>query len=222
MRRSLVRSLSPRSVPLALAFSLLPLALACSKHTSVSESQCAAGDWETIGYRDGALGWRSSRLLAHQDVCIPLGVTPDRMAYQRGWKQGIEEFCNPDNGYALALPGTGHDNVCPAHLRDAFLAAYDRGWNLYSAQARVDEIEETIANHRQRLVAIEQEMVATATAQLDPLLLPAHRIQLAARVKQLYDEKGRITAEIPQLERELQARTAELEALNRSMAAVTR
>jgi hypothetical protein len=63
-------------------------------------------------------------------------------------------------------------------------------------------------------------MVMTVSAQLDPLLLPAHRIQLAARVKQLYDEKNRLKTEIPALEQELTIRTRELETLNEQMAAV--
>lgn len=196
---------------------LVSTALACAKNTSVSESQCTAGDWETIGYRDGALGYRSSRLLAHQDACIPHGVTPDRGAYQLGWRQGIEEFCDPANGFELGQSGDGHDNVCPAPQRDAFLAAYDRGRTLFVARDRVLSLEQAIAYRTQRIEAIGEEVVVTASAQLNPLLLPDERIQLAARVKRLYDEKTRLASEIPGLEAELQVRTSELEALDRSM-----
>lgn len=195
--------------------------LACSKDVSVSESQCAAGDWETIGYRDGALGWRSSRLLAHQDACIPHGVTPDRVAYQTGWRQGIEEYCDPTNGFEVGLSGEGHDNVCPVPQRDAFLAAYDRGRTLFVARDRVDSLERAIAYRTQRIEAIGEEIVVTASAQLNPLLLPDERIALAARVKRLYDEKTRLAAEIPALEGELEVRTSELEALDRSMASAS-
>jgi hypothetical protein len=197
---------------------LVSTGLACARNASVSESQCAAGDWETIGYRDGALGYRSSRLLAHQDACVPHGVTPDRSAYQVGWQQGIAEFCQPDNGFELGRSGEGHANVCPAPQRDAFLAAFDRGRSLYAAGARVREVENAIAQKTLRLRTIDEEMVATASAQLDPMLLPAHRIQLAARVKTLYDEKTRLAAEIPALEEELRLRVRELEALDGAMA----
>lgn len=197
---------------------LLAAALGCARNASVSESQCAAGDWETIGYRDGALGYRPSRLLAHQDACIPHGVTPDRSAYQVGWRRGIGEFCHPDNGYALGLEGEGHDNVCPEPHRDAFLAAWNEGRTLYVAQSRVTEVENAIALKSQRLQGIDEEIAAVASAQLNPTLLPAQRVQLAARVKALYDEKLRLRAEIPQLEQELGARTRELEALSGSIA----
>lgn len=210
-----------RSIALALLL-LLSTGLACARNGSVSESQCAAGDWETIGYRDGALGYRSSRLLAHQDACVPHGVTPDRAAYQAGWQQGIAEFCQPDNGFELGRSGEGHANVCPASQREAFVAAYERGRSLFAAEARVREVENAIAQKTHRLHTIDEEMVATASAQLDPMLLPAHRIQLAARVKTLYDEKLRLAAEIPALEEELRIRTRDLEALDRSLASAAR
>lgn len=204
--------------PILLIPLLVVLGLGCARDASVSESQCAAGDWETIGYRDGALGHRPSRLLAHQDACIPHGVTPDRDAYQLGWRRGIGAFCHPDHGYALGLEGEGHDNVCPDPHRDAFLSAWNAGRRVYVAQARVEEIERAIALKSQRLNGIDEEIAATASAQLDPTLLPAQRVQLAARAKALYDEKLRLRAEIPPLEQELGERTRELEALGRSIA----
>lgn len=211
-----------RSLALACLASLLPLplVLACAHAPSVSESQCAAGDWQTIGYRDGALGFHASRLLEHQDACVPHGVTPDRAAYQLGWQEGIVEFCTPRNAYEIGLRGDPVDSACPAPLRDAFVSAWDRGHRLCVARDRVAEIEQAIASKTLRLETIDEEMIVTASAQLDPLLLPAHRIQLAARVKQLYDEKVRLTAEIPALEKELAIRTSELEELNQKMAAI--
>lgn len=197
---------------------LLSTSFACSRNGSVSESQCAAGDWETIGYRDGALGYRSSRLLAHQDACIPHGVTPDRAAYQLGWRQGIVEFCDPTHGFEVGQSGAGHDNVCPADQRDAFLAAFERGRTLFVARDQVASLEQAIGYRTQRIEAIREELVVVASAQLNPMLLPEQRIQLAARLKRLYDEKTRLTAEIPSLEAELRVRTSELEALDRSMA----
>ncbi len=160
---------------------LVSTGLACSKNASVSESQCAAGDWETIGYRDGALGYRSSRLLAHQDACIPHGVTPDREAYQTGWRQGIEEFCDPANGFEVGQSGEGHGNVCPAPQRDAFLAAFDRGRTLFVARDRVDSLAQAIAYRTQRIEAIGEELVVTASAQLNPMLLPDEPVKPSLR-----------------------------------------
>ena len=51
---------------------LLAIAL-LSGCATLSESQCAANDWQTVGYSDGARGQDSSRLLNHQNACMKHG-----------------------------------------------------------------------------------------------------------------------------------------------------
>ena len=92
----------------------------CASGGSVSENQCIAGDWQTMGYRDGAAGYRSSRLLKHQDACVEHGIVPDRNGYMLGWEQGAREFCQPNNGFDLGARGAGHNNICPVDIREAF------------------------------------------------------------------------------------------------------
>lgn len=210
-----------RLIRLSLALLLLVTALACAKNASVTESQCTAGDWETIGQRDGAQGWASSRLLAHQDACVPHGVTPDRVAYQRGWKLGIAEFCDPHHGFELGQSGVDHENVCPVPHRAAFLAAYERGYAIHQAHARVEAVQSALASKTVRLETIDEEIALVAAAQLDPLLMPAQRVQLVVRVKTLFEEKSRLANEIPQLEEELRVRTRELEQIDAAMASTS-
>ncbi|MBW2232031.1 MAG: hypothetical protein JRH17_16745, partial [Deltaproteobacteria bacterium] len=68
---------------------------------------------------------------------------------------------------------------------------------------------------------VKEEMVSTATAQLNPLLTPAARIELLAKIERLNGEKNRLAAQIPQLEDEFARKADDLEELNRSMAALT-
>jgi len=204
------------------AATLLALvSLACADHATMSESQCTAGDWQTIGYRDGAIGLRSTRLLAHQDACVPHDVIPQRDQYMLGWREGIREFCDPDNAFQVGRSGRVHRNVCPADQRDDFLAAYKEGRKLHLAEAAVFELEERIQSSRMRLQVVEQEIVESATAQLNPVLTPAQRIELVAKVQRLDDERRSLEAEIPQLEAELVLRTNELEELSQSMASLS-
>lgn len=213
-----------RRSALAFSFSVaVATTFACAhdRDASMSKSQCAAGDWETVGYRDGTLGEPASRLLAHQDACVPRGFVPDRLAYQHGWQQGIAEYCIPENGFVVGERGEDHANVCPAAQRGAFLAAFERGRNLWLARDRVASLERAVAGHRLRLESIDGEIAVVVAAQIDPTLLPVQRVELAARVKQLYDEKARLRGELPALEAELQRRAAELERLGASLAATS-
>lgn len=180
---------------------------------SVSESQCIAGDWQTVGYRDGANGYRSTELLAHQNACVKHGVIPDRASYMAGWEKGVREYCEANNGYDVGTSGYGHNNVCPDDQREAFLAAYHDGRQLYLARSEVNNLEQAISQREYRLDEIKMELVSSATQQFDPTLTPAARVDLLALTERLAEEQGRINAELPQMRRELAFKTQQLAAL---------
>ena len=194
---------------------------ACAGQSTVSENQCAAGDWQTLGYRDGVNGYRSSRLLEHQDACVEHGVVPDRAEYMVGWEQGVREYCEPNNGFYVGERGWQHNNVCPADLRVGFLSAYKEGRSLYQARVDVANLEWAIDQKTARLPEVNTQIVSAAAAQLNGELPPAERIDLAARVQRLYAEKERLRAEIPDLEAELAIKSRELDRLEQSLASIT-
>lgn len=181
--------------------------------TSISESQCLAGDWETVGYRDGVHGYRSTELLEHQNACVKHGIVPDRSAYMVGWERGIREYCVADNAFDVGARGDGHNNVCPDDQRDAFLSAYHDGRQLYLARVEVANLEQAIGQREYRLEQVKAGIVSTATQQLDPTLPPAARVDLLAATERLAEEKGRIEAELPQLRQQLSFKTQQLAAL---------
>lgn len=191
----------------------------CSGNPSVTENQCIAGDWQTVGYRDGVSGLRSTQLLRHQDACVEHNVIPDRASYMVGWNEGVREYCSPNNAFAVGERGERYYNVCPTALETDFQVAYKEGRQLYLARAAVNTLERKIAEREHRLEVVKAEIVSSATSQLDPLLTPAQRIDLVAYTQRLTEEKSRILAELPELEDELVQKTAELDHLSQSLAA---
>jgi len=181
-----------REIPLKLvvvAAILLGVA-GCSGNPSVSESQCIAGDWQTVGYRDGVNGLRSTQLLQHQDACMQYDVMPDRDTYMVGWKQGVREYCNPHNAFVTGERGQRYYNVCPAAMDHNFQVAYQEGRKLYLARAAVANLERKIAERENRLEVVKVEIVTSATSQLDPTLTSAQRIDLIAYTQRLAEENA--------------------------------
>lgn len=194
---------------------LVVIATLCGcQSQSVSQSQCLAGDWETIGYRDGADGYRSTQLLEHQNACVKHGIIPDRAAYMAGWERGVREYCVADNGFDVGARGDGHNNICPDDQRDAFLSAYHDGRQLYLARADVANLEQAVGQREYRLEQVKAGIVSSAAEQLDPTLPPAARVDLLATTERLAEEKGRIEAELPRLRQELALKTQTLAALH--------
>jgi hypothetical protein len=200
-------------------FSLLGLMLAgCAGKPSMSEHQCAVGDWQTVGYRDGVNGRRSTALLTHQDACMEHGVAPNRAAYMLGWEEGAREYCQPNNGFHIGERGWSHNNICPQELQAGFLTAYQEGQRLYQARVAVSNLEWEIDQKTSRLASIKSEIISAGAAQLNSELSVEERVQLGARVQRLLDEQARLKQEIPALEAELAIKSRELDKLSRTVA----
>jgi hypothetical protein len=201
------------------AILLICLALASCRSATVSESQCVAGDWQTIGYRDGSAGVTSTQLLRHQDACVPHGVIPDRSEYLLGWDRGVRVYCQAANGYTVGEQGGRYtNNLCPEDLRGGFITAYREGLRLYQARAEVAALERLIQRKEQRLEHLKREIVASGTAQLNDELTTEQRIELLATTQRLIEERSAVEAELPRRARELAYKERQLVALQATLA----
>ena len=202
-----------RTMCLAGAFALL--ASGCA---SLSESQCVAGDWQTVGYTDGAAGKPSSQLLKHQNACVKHGVVPDRNGYLAGWDDGIEIFCQPQNGFNQGERGAGFTNVCPNHLKHAYNDAYQQGRTLYQARAEISRLQSARNAKKRRLDTLADEIAATESQLIHGDLTPVERYELIDETKALAQEQGQLEQEIEQLTAEIAVKQDRLEDLSVSLA----
>ena len=205
----------------SLGLMIIALAIAgCAGKPTVTENQCAAGDWYSIGYRDGQNGLHSSQLLKHQDACVEHGFYPDRPTYIAGWNEGVTLFCDPNNAFHLGETGRGHNNVCQGDARQPFLRAYSDGRSLFLARRAVIDLERALAQNDARLEAVRQRIVSTATSQLDPDLTAADRIELVAETHRLTEERHQLALDRPAIERDLVEAQIALDHLQQSLAHV--
>ncbi len=187
----------------------------CGNRQSLSQHQCAAGDWQTVGLLDGRSGYDQTRLLVHQNSCGPHGVVPDSNAYRLGWQEGIHSYCDPQRGYDLGQRGKAHPNVCPSELRREFRESYDDGRSLYLARGAVARLERLLDQNEARLQNIDGEIIDATSAQLDPTLTAKERVDLLAETKALLQEKEQLRESLPPLAEDLaqaRSRLATLEA----------
>ena len=190
--------------------------IGCASNPSVTEHQCRAGDWQTIGYRDGVAGVDKSRLLAHQEACGEFSIVPDRDAYLMGWNEGIPLFCTHANGYSAGERGATRNLVCDREASEGFGAGYEQGREIFIALSQVNAIRNQIAAGEGRLLVIEDEMLAVTSAQLEPSLTAQDRVALLADLKRLADEKARLQSELPYLVADLDEAQNKLERLRES------
>ncbi|MCZ6888441.1 MAG: DUF2799 domain-containing protein [Gammaproteobacteria bacterium] len=185
---------------------------------SLSESQCIASDWETIGYTDGSQGRSNSYLLKHQNACVKHGVVPDRTAYHDGWNQGIRQYCRPQNGFVQGERGAAYSNICPSTLEVGFHAAYTEGRTLYLAQAEINDMERQVGYRQQRLKEVKAGIVETEAAIIGGGTTAVERLRLLDETKNLAKEQGELETQITEITVDIAVYRERLEGLRQTVA----
>ena len=85
--RTFISSLAPKAA-------LLAALAALAGCNSMSEQECLATDWRTVGYEDGVNGFSGDRIGRYRNACSEHGVTPDLGEYQSGREQGLLSSAN--------------------------------------------------------------------------------------------------------------------------------
>jgi hypothetical protein len=158
----------------------------------ISEEQCLALDWRTVGFEDGARGRPVQSISSYRQACGEYGVTADLDAYRSGHAEGFDE------GHR----GARYQGVCPGELEPDFLAAYNSGRHLRDLETTLSGIENQIAgnlaeqqNIKKRLTAIGIAMVSDGTSAQDRLLMVTESAELGERYGELSEHNEALEQE---------------------------
>lgn len=210
--------MSTRSREFGAGLAVLVLIVALAGCATLSEQQCLANDWQTVGYADGANGHGPSRLLKHQDACMKHGVNPDREAYLSGHRNGLTVFCTARNGFMRGQSGYSYSQVCPPELERAFHAAYQDGRELYLASAQIKRLDALIQSKSAAVEEIKEESILTEQHLVSDDTTSAERVALLEHTKELSRKQGQLETEIVQLTVETALRRQELAELRATFA----
>ncbi len=119
---------------------------------SLSEDQCRAGDWFSIGYTDGTKGRSLSHFTDHARACNEYGIAPNQTEWIAGRTQGLPVYCTVENAYRIGRSGDRLNAVCEvadlAQLERANyrgLRYHDIGDEIRDAESELDDIRDEIA-----------------------------------------------------------------------------
>lgn len=178
---------------------------------SMSSDECVTGDWEAIGYEDGARGYTTAQLGERRKACAKHGVTPDFAAYQTGRDQGLVEYCTPGRGFDVGSRGGRYNGVCGANLEADFLDAYNAGYHLYTLQSNVNRTNSAIHSRQNELERIEDDMRDKEAALISAETSMEERVLLLVDLKDLSERTGQLEAEIQDLYEQRARHQVELE-----------
>lgn len=184
------------------ALFIIPLVFA-SGCASMSKEECLHADWRAIGYEDGAHGAAVSAISPRRRACTKkVGVAPDMSAYLAGRREGLERYCEPTNGFAVGSRGAAYNGVCEGPDAVHFLAAYQKGHQLYQLEAAHIGAGQAISDAQKDLWAVKRQIADVEVALVSPSTPHGARLELLAELKNLSEDKGRIETAIIALSRD--------------------
>lgn len=123
---------------------------------TISEKSCAYDSWYDVGFRGAMKNHDRADYL--DDIlkdCGKHGYQPVFEELERGFAEGTERFCEPDNGFAWGRRGNSYNGVCGTA---EFSNAYADGYRLHQIEVRRSNITSRLASIRSRLESIEEEL----------------------------------------------------------------
>jgi len=206
MNSSAMRNAKPMLTMLRGTASLLLAPLVLGACSTMSAKECGVLDWHSVGYEDGVAGLPGNHIARYREACGKYGVGTDLAAYQAGRESGLQEYCQPANGFRVGARGDEYQGVCPAPVEREFLGAYESGHELYTLEWRASNMASQLAGKRHEHDRIEQDMVSNAAVIVSADSSVEDRAHALVEATQLAERKARVEEEIGQLEQD-QARS---------------
>lgn len=185
---------------------------------SMSREECLVSDWHAVGYEDGVRGLTSDRIGRYRKACADHGVAPDLSAYRRGRLDGLQEFCQPENGYELGAHGGQYRGVCPSDLSPEFIEAYRAGRHLYQLEEGVRSASRQIAYKQKHLRQLKLELAEMSAALIAEGTPTSERARLLLETKANAEDQGRLESEILQLAEDRGVREEQLASYREELA----
>lgn len=163
---------------------------------TLTPEQCRHADWRQIGFADGAGGHNAGRINDHAKACAEVGVRPNLDDYVDGREQGLRNYCQAENGFAIGRRGASANVAdCPENMKFSFMEQYRHG-------QQVHLMEEDLAQRRSRIyqnnsrVRRNNERIAMIHEELAKKDLPDdRRTALLNEFERLVEQKNAIGRE---------------------------
>lgn len=167
----------------------------------ISKSECEDSNWQRVGYSAGADGEPDSLVAFNKraDICANYGLPADLPAFEVGYAQGIDSFCEISNAVKLGMRGQHRaiDNqVCPDSRYLGFNAAFNKGYGLYKlnrqlsdTRSQIDYIDDQIYRSQRKIQQLAQQIQSGELSEQQIRNARHYRNRLS---RDIYDARSKI------------------------------
>lgn len=141
---------------LIICASLAALLPACA---SISEDECAAGNWDDLGYRDGLSGVSRGQIAEYSTKCSEYGFDTDSRSYERGYERGLSLYCIPEKGFDKGRSGSSYNGVCAGTPGgEDYRIAFEDGRAEYQIEAEHKRLIKSMQNFDDEIEDVRARM----------------------------------------------------------------
>lgn len=130
----------------------------------MSKTDCLNADWYQQGYEVGSAGDPeiSKAFNKREKRCEKYGAAADWVAFEDGYSEGIDRYCDVSNAVALGTRGIARSiEACPESEYFGFYRAFNAGYKLFQlneqvreANYQLDRIQSSIYNAQREAQSI--------------------------------------------------------------------
>ncbi|MCW9030918.1 MAG: DUF2799 domain-containing protein [Gammaproteobacteria bacterium] len=188
-------------------FILTSITLITSACSTMNKNECLNADWRTIGYGDGARGYKASRISEHRSACAEYGVRPDLNAYNGGREEGLGKYCTPTTGYNKGLSGYRYNGVCAGHNERDFVAALNYGLTIYKEVSTLNNLKSQYQKEVKYIQSLENELRLKEDQIVSGRLSKVKAVILLNETKEIAEELGKAKSNLNNLDYDINNQT---------------
>eukprot|EP01036_Dinobryon_divergens_P010809 gene10809-14502_t len=115
--------------------------LGVSGCATLSKEECLVANWREIGFTDASQGYTQARVAEHRAACAEAKVTVNLEEYNKGFEQGLKNYCTVNTGFDLGSKGAAYPDQCNEKTYPRVRVGYKEGQAVYNVQRERNEVE---------------------------------------------------------------------------------
>ena len=135
---------------------LLAIFAALAGCSTMDADECRVANWGSLGHADSSKGREPEMASKRANACAEHGFRIDMQAYQRGWAEGLKEFCTATGGQRFGDRGGSYQpGYCPRGDESDFLAGYLPAYKSHQYRQRIDSLQRDINSKNDEIIRLQ-------------------------------------------------------------------
>lgn len=179
------------------------ISLVVTSCSTMNKNECLTANWNTIGYGDGARGYKASRISQHRSACAEHGIAPNLNAYTAGRDKGLAQYCVAPTGYNIGLSGHSYNGVCSGKNERAFVDALNYGLAIYKEEKILSRLKSNYAQERSYIKSLKHKLHIKEDQIVSGRLSKVKALILLNETKEIAEELGKAKSNLENLDYEI-------------------